>query len=264
MPPREDARSSFADQDGTSRSLFIPSFYGQDSASSSCYHDQDSNSRASLASSSYYHGQDSNSRAQHDQDSTSQAQHDQDSISQAQHDQYSTSQAQHDQGELGLLDLARIADVIDPAPRPTDVLSHSDLELCRSFLSSDLPLPASSLDDVATVVRTFFSSLPNEHGRYALGLMWLPQWETLSNTLCLEHMVLDALNSSYGMPPVPNVAALDVSLLPADFSMREAIGSLMAQRLGAFQFRVQLVDRTSMLYLLVVHMVRPFSVRSML
>jgi hypothetical protein len=260
----------------------------QSMASSSVYTDDDGSSRASFvstssvpgSSSAYRQGRRAASssayqRDQHDGSSSAyqQDQHDGSSSAyqQDQHDgsssAYQQDQLQHD-GLLSLVDLPcqqrsiehdddmlHLPDIAPVFDSPQSALTHGDYELCKNFLSSDTSHSASTLDELVAIVDTYYSSLFMDLGRYARGLIPLPQLELLGGALQLESVILSVISAHCGTPVVANVTSLDITALYALFPVQHDVGALLLRRKDAFTFRVQLLDRTSLLYLLVVHMV---------
>lgn len=172
-------------------------------------------------------------------------------------DSTSSSSTHQQPGELGLLDLAQIAPILDV--RPDDAPPHADIDLCRDFLASASSPTGETLDAITRVVGAFFSSLPNQRGRFCEALLLLPALDVIVDALRLESAVLHAVASFCGLPPVHNFLALDVAALATRFPVQVAVGSLMLKRQAAFEAKVLLLDRTSTLFLLVVHMVPPLS-----
>ena len=165
----------------------------------------------------------------------------------------SVCSARAQQEELGLLDLAQIAPVLDF--RAPNAPSNADLDLCRDFLAASLPPPREALDALTQIVSSFFLSLPNQRGRFCEALLALPGLDLLADALRLESAVLDAFTTYCSVLPVQNFLSIDVTALASLFPVQDVVGSLMLQRPAAFDMRMLILDRTSTLFLLVIHMV---------
>lgn len=167
----------------------------------------------------------------------------------------------HHQQEMGLLELSNLAPLLDARPAssaPSHAINaptQADLELCHYFLASSSPPTREALDALAQIVGNFFSSLPNQRGRFCQALLALPMLDTLAGVLRLESAVLHAIAAHGGQPPAPTFLSIDINGLASWLPTRDVVGTLMLQRPAAFDFRVLLLDRVSTLFLLVIHMV---------
>ena len=112
------------------------------------------------------------------------------------HPRSTTSSSAHQHQDIGLPDLAQIAPVVDV--QSANATSHSDLDLCCDFLASSSSPPRETLDSIAQVASAFFSSLPNQRGRFCEALLFLPALDVIADALRLESVVLQAVNSYCG------------------------------------------------------------------